>query len=65
MVKEQLQEVRERIEAACRRAGRDPREVTLIAVSKTKPAELVREAYDQGQRSWKRRRSCQRISAGI
>lgn len=49
MVKEQLQEVRERIEAACRRAGRDPREVTLIAVSKTKPAELVREAYDQGQ----------------
>lgn len=50
MVKEQLQEVRERIEAACRRAGRDPKEVTLIAVSKTKPAELVREAYDQGQR---------------
>lgn len=49
MVKEQLQEVRERIEAACRRVGRDPREVTLIAVSKTKPAELVREAYDQGQ----------------
>lgn len=52
MVKEQLQEVRERMEAACRRAGRDPKEVTLIAVSKTKPAELVQEAYDQGQRDF-------------
>ncbi len=34
MVREQLQKVQERMEAACRRAGRDPKEVTLIAVSK-------------------------------
>lgn len=37
MIKEQLEEVRKNIEAACKRAGRDPKEVTLIAVSKTKP----------------------------
>lgn len=37
-----------RIEAAARRAGRDPREVTLVAVSKTHPAALVREARDAG-----------------
>ncbi len=52
MVREQLQKVQERMEAACRRAGRDPKEVTLIAVSKTKPAEMVMEAYAQGQRDF-------------
>ena len=46
MVKEQLKEVQARIEAACRRAGRDPEEVTLIAVSKTKPASMIEEAYE-------------------
>ena len=39
MVQENLKTVRERIEAACRRVGRDPGEVTLIAVSKTKPVD--------------------------
>ena len=37
MIKNQLGEVRKHIEDACRRAGRSPEEVTLIAVSKTKP----------------------------
>ncbi len=37
-----LAEVRARIEAACRAAGRDPAEVTLIVVTKTWPAEDVR-----------------------
>ena len=37
MVKEQLKEVQARIKNACIRAGRNPEEVTLIAVSKTKP----------------------------
>ncbi len=45
-----LAEVRARIERACARAGRDPREVTLVAVSKTHPAAAIREAYAAGQR---------------
>lgn len=50
MLKENLQEVEERIQAACRRAGRDRSEVTLVAVSKTKPVETLQEAYDIGVR---------------
>jgi len=38
-----------RIEAACRRAGRDPRGVTLVAVSKTVPAPRVRAMAEAGQ----------------
>ena len=48
MIKEQLEEVRKNIEAACKRAGRDPKEVTLIAVSKTKPVPMLEEAYEAG-----------------
>jgi pyridoxal phosphate enzyme (YggS family) len=43
-----VDEVLGRIEAAARRAGRDPREVKLVAVSKTHPASLVREAASAG-----------------
>ena len=50
MIREQLQEVEARIEAACARAGRKREDVTLIAVSKTKPVEALREAYDLGIR---------------
>ena len=50
MVTENLKEVRKKIEEACRTAGRDPDEVTLIAVSKTKPVSLLQEAYDAGAR---------------
>ena len=48
MVKENLQKVERRIEEACKRAGRSRDEVTLIAVSKTKPVEMIREAMDGG-----------------
>ena len=50
MVRENLEQVRKNIEEACREVGRDPSEVTLIAVSKTKPVPLLREAYDAGAR---------------
>lgn len=45
-------EVKERMEAACRRAGRDPKEVTLISVSKTKPVSMLLEAYEAGSRDF-------------
>jgi pyridoxal phosphate enzyme (YggS family) len=44
-----LQQVRTRIAAACATAGRDPASVRLLAVSKTFPAEAVREAHAAGQ----------------
>lgn len=49
-IAENLAVVRERIAQAAQRAGRRPEEVTLIAVSKTKPAQAVREAFRAGQR---------------
>ena len=45
-----LTQIRERIAEAARRAGRDPAEITLVAVSKTFPAEAVVAAYDAGVR---------------
>ena len=50
MLKEKLSEVNKNIAEACKRCGRDPKEVTLIAVSKTKPVEMLKEAYDCGVR---------------
>ena len=49
-VAENLARVRERIDAACDRARRDPSEVRLMAVSKTQSADVVREAYEAGLR---------------
>jgi pyridoxal phosphate enzyme (YggS family) len=46
------EEARRRIELSAARAGRDPREVTLVAVSKTHPASLVREAVAAGLRDF-------------
>jgi PLP dependent protein len=43
-----LGEVSERIAAAAQRAGRDPEDITLIAVSKTFPAHVIKEALDAG-----------------
>ena len=51
-VAERLAQVRARVEAACARAGREPGSVTLVAVSKLKPAALIREAYAAGQRDF-------------
>ena len=50
MLETQLKEVEAKIQAACDRAGRKREEVTLIAVSKTKPIEMLQEAYDLGVR---------------
>jgi pyridoxal phosphate enzyme (YggS family) len=47
-----LAAVRTRIAAAAHRAGRDPGEIRLIAVSKTFPAEAIRAAWDAGQRDF-------------
>ena len=52
MLKENYQNVEKRICEACKRSGRSRSEVTLIAVSKTKPAEMIREIYDLGQRAF-------------
>ena len=50
MLAENLQSVEKRVENACRRAGRDRNEVTLIAVSKTKPVSMLEEIYEEGIR---------------
>ncbi len=50
MLEENLKKVQENIRIACEKVGRDPSEVTLIAVSKTKPIETLQEAYDLGVR---------------
>lgn len=52
MIKENLEEVRERIRQACQRSGRREEEITLISVSKTKPVEMLREAYEAGSRDF-------------
>lgn len=52
MIAENLKAVREKIEKACEKAGRDPNEVTLIAVSKTKPVSMLSEAYKEGVRTF-------------
>lgn len=49
-VVENLRSVHERIENAARRAGRRSDEITLIGISKTHPAEAIREAFDAGIR---------------
>ena len=51
-VAENLKTIRERVDAACERAGRRPEEVTLIAVSKTKPLSMLQEAYGAGARDF-------------
>jgi PLP dependent protein len=51
-IADRLTVVRERISAAARSAGRDPSTVRLVAVSKTFPVNLIREAYAAGQREF-------------
>ncbi|MBO5247631.1 MAG: YggS family pyridoxal phosphate-dependent enzyme [Eubacterium sp.] len=52
MIKEQFELVEKKVADACTRAGRAREEVTLIAVSKTKPIEMLQEAYDAGARDF-------------
>jgi pyridoxal phosphate enzyme (YggS family) len=51
-VADNLAAVRERVEAAARRAGRDPSSVTLVAVSKRHGADSIREAVAAGHRDF-------------
>ncbi len=48
MILENIKHVEENINAACAKVGRDPAEVTLIAVSKTKPYTMIEEALKSG-----------------
>lgn len=52
MITENINEVRKNMEKACRVSGRNPEEVSLIAVSKTKPVSMLQEAYDAGCRDF-------------
>jgi len=52
MIKENLATVEQNITEACKRAGRAREEVTLIAVSKTKPISMLQEVYDTGIRNF-------------
>ena len=47
MVAENYRKVEKRVQEACLRSGRKREEVTLIAVSKTKPVSMIREAMDE------------------
>ena len=49
---ESLASARERLRRALEDAGRSPTSATLLAVSKTKPAEMLREAWQHGQREF-------------
>ena len=51
-IKENIEAVEEQIRAACDKSGREPKEVRLIAVSKTKPVAMLQEAYDCGCRDF-------------
>ena len=49
-IAENIARLKEEIATVCRRAGRDEREVALMAVSKVHPVEAILEAYEAGQR---------------
>ena len=51
-LKTNFEQVEENIRKACEKAGRDRSEVTLISVSKTKPAEMLKTVYDLGPRDF-------------
>lgn len=74
MVAENLVQVQKNIEESCKKVNRDPGEVTLIAVSKTKPVEMLQEAYAAGarvsekikyRRSWINMIRCRQMFSGI
>jgi len=52
MVKENITQINEIIDNACKRSNRDRKEVNLIAVSKTKPVSAMHEAYEMGCRDF-------------
>lgn len=52
MLKDNYDNVSDKITEACRKSGRDAGKVTLIAVSKTKPVSMLQEIYDHGCRDF-------------
>lgn len=52
MIKENIAKVEQVIDEVCKETGRNRNEVTLIAVSKTKPVEMLQEAYETGCRDF-------------
>lgn len=52
MIKENIRYVEQVIDKACKESGRNREDVTLIAVSKTKPVEMLQEAYNTGCRDF-------------
>ena len=52
MIKDNLEVIRQGIADSCMKSGRDNRDVTLIAVSKFKPIEDLKEAYEAGVRDF-------------
>ena len=52
MIKENLATIQRTISEVCKRTGRSESEVTLIAVSKTKPLSMIEEAYEAGMREF-------------
>ena len=52
MLTKNLQDVECKIQEACKKAGRAREEITLIAVSKTKPVSMLQDAYDLGIRNF-------------
>lgn len=52
MIKDNIAYVNKNIRTACEKAGRAPEEVSLICVSKTKPVEMLQEAYEAGARDF-------------
>ena len=52
MITENLKDVEARVCAACERSGRKREDVTLIAVSKTKPVPMLQEIYDENIRDF-------------
>ena len=52
MIQDNIRQVEENIKTACERSGRNPEEVKLIAVSKTKPVSMLEEAYAYGCRDF-------------
>ena len=50
MLAENYRQVLNNIQDACQAVGRDPKEVTLVAVSKTMPVEMLQQVYDAGAR---------------
>ena len=52
MIKENLDQVQENIKKACKNSNRMTEDVTLIAVSKTKPVSMLMEAYEWGCREF-------------